>query len=575
MNRMPLLLLHFWLLPPTTAKRMQTVCVMKNPFRIPKAYYKPGDLIIGGNLLLKTIISSNFPDFKNDPSLPPISLFLIPMKYQQFQALMFAVREINKDLLLPNITLGFHIYDNHQIEREISLISLSLLSTRGQTIPGYQCDRQDPLLSVIGGLNSKSSRQMASIFSIFKVPQLGVGFEFSPRERRVYPSFFRINPKESPQYVGLIQLLLHFQWNWIGLVVSEDDSGERFVSSLMPMLKEKEICLAFTKMLKSEVLTNTMLRFLWLLKSSFKVEVIVLFVDYRTIATLQGALYSYEQWIKTSYGKVWIITSHCELSGMGTLDTLEYMKPFHGALHFRDHTGNVPEFSHFLLSLDPLNSEGDIFLLQWWERVFDCKFYKHDNISKGEDRTCTGKENLQNLPAFMFETSMTGDSYNVYNAIYALAHALCAMYEAGARPTMMRAGKRISNVQSWELLPYLRNVQFNNSAGDKISLSENGLGSAHYDLFNWIFFPNQSFVPMKVGQIDHRTPPGQDFTINSGAIIWTKKKMPFARCGMKRCQAGERRRVPEGQQVCCYRCALCPEGTISNQTEITPGFEET
>ncbi|KAG8127081.1 hypothetical protein E2320_022118, partial [Naja naja] len=193
---------------------------------------------------------------------------------------------------------------------------------------------------------------------------LGVGFEFSQGERRVYPSFFWINPKESAQYEGLVQLLLYFQWNWVGLMVSKDDSGERFVSSLVPMLKKKEICLAFSKMLKSEDLMNTMLRFLWLLKSSFKVEVIVLFGDYRMIATLQGALYAYEQWRKTLYGKVWIITSHCELSGMGLLDTLEYMKPFHGALHFRDHTGDVPEFSHFLLSLDPLNSEGDIFLLQ-------------------------------------------------------------------------------------------------------------------------------------------------------------------------------------------------------------------
>ncbi|KAK9408941.1 type-2 vomeronasal receptor [Crotalus adamanteus] len=567
MNGMPILLLHFWLLPPTSAKRMQTVGVMKNPFQIPKDYYRPGDLIIGGNLFLKTIVSSNLPDFKNDPSLLPISLFLIPMKYQQFLALMFAVREVNKDLLLlPNITLGFHIYDNHQIEMRIYLISLSLLSTRGQMVPGYKCDRQDTPLSIIGGLNSKSSSQMASIFNIFKFSQLGVGFEFTQGDRRVYPSFFRINPKESAQYVGLVQLFLYFQWNWVGLLASKDDSGEHFISSLMPMLKEKEICLAFIKMLTLDELSSTMLRFLRLLKSSFKVEVVILFADYGTIATLQGALCAYEQWIKTSYGKVWIITFHCELSGMGSLDTLEYMKPFHGALHFRDHTGDVPEFSHFLLSLDPLNSQGDIFLLQWWKRVFDCKFYQPGKISKEEEKTCTGKENLQNLPAFIFETSMAGESYNVYNAIYAVAHALHAMYGSGARPIMMRLGKRNSNVQSWQLLPYLRNIHFNNSAGEEVSFSENGLGSARYDLLNWIFFPNQSFVPMKIGQIDHGISPGHNFTINSDAIVWATK-VPLARCGIKRCQAGERRRVPEGKQVCCYQCVPCPDGTISNKTD--------
>ncbi|XP_032070982.1 vomeronasal type-2 receptor 26-like [Thamnophis elegans] len=98
---------------------------------------------------------------------------IVPKKYQQFLALVFAIREVNKDLvLLPNITLGFHIYDNHEIERRITLLSLSLLSTRGQMVPGYKCDGQDILLSVIGGHNSKSTRQMASIFSIFKIPQV-------------------------------------------------------------------------------------------------------------------------------------------------------------------------------------------------------------------------------------------------------------------------------------------------------------------------------------------------------------------------------------------------------------------
>ncbi|XP_032070949.1 vomeronasal type-2 receptor 26-like [Thamnophis elegans] len=36
---------------------------------------------------------------------------------------------------------------------------------------------------------------------------------------------------------------------------------------------------------------------------------------------------------------------------------------------------------------------------------------------------------------------------------------------------------------------------------------------------------------------------------------------------MKRCHAGERRSVPEGKQVCCYQCAPCSEGTISDQTD--------
>ena len=98
---------------------------------------------------------------------------ITPKNYQLFLALVLAVTKINKDLvLLPNITLGFRIYDNSQSARRISMNSLSLLSTQGRMVPHYKCDKQDTLLSVIGDTDPKSSRQMASIFSILKVPQV-------------------------------------------------------------------------------------------------------------------------------------------------------------------------------------------------------------------------------------------------------------------------------------------------------------------------------------------------------------------------------------------------------------------
>ncbi|XP_029140051.1 vomeronasal type-2 receptor 26-like [Protobothrops mucrosquamatus] len=487
-------------------------------------YYRPGDLIIGGNLPLATISSASIPDFQKDPFLLTYRMLHESKSYQQFLVLMFAVAEVNKGLvLLPNITLGFNIYSNFQVERKIFLISFFLLSSQNQMVPGYKCDQKDILLSVIGGFNSKSSRQMASIFSIFKVPQLGADFDFTQIDRKVYPSFFRINPNEFHQYVGLLQLLLYFQWNWVGLVAPEDDSGDHFISSLMPMLEEKEICLAFTEMLKSDNIYNTVTKLLRIFPTWSKTEVVILFGDSNSITSVQVALYTQEKLRHTPFWKVWILTSHWKLSVVGSRDILQVIKPFHGALHFRGHTEDVPEFSHFLLSLDPLNPQRDVFLPLWWEMVFGCKIHKAGNIPPKGEKQCTGKENLHNLPNYIFETRMTDESYNIYNAIFAAAHALHRMYGSGARPTMTRLRKRISNVQSWQILSSLRNVQFNNSAGEEVFFSENGLGSARYDLFNWLFLPNQSFVPVKVGEIDPRAPPGQGFSINSEQIILATK----------------------------------------------------
>ncbi|KAG8127066.1 hypothetical protein E2320_022127, partial [Naja naja] len=188
--------------------------------------------------------------------------------------------------------------------------------------------------------------------------QLGVGFEFSPGERRVYPSFFRINPKEFPQYVGLVHLLLYFQWNWVGLVAPESDNGECFISSLMPMLKE-EICLAITEKLKLDFLISTNLKFLHIFKIWSKAEVIILFGDSNSIINVLAIMNVHKQWTKATFCKVWILTSHWKVSMMGSQDILKGINPFHGALHIRDHTRDVSGFSHFLLSLDLFNPQGD------------------------------------------------------------------------------------------------------------------------------------------------------------------------------------------------------------------------
>ncbi|KAG8127088.1 hypothetical protein E2320_022103, partial [Naja naja] len=178
---------------------------------------------------------------------------------------------------------------------------------------------------------------------------------------RVYPSFFQMNPKESAQYEGLVQLLLHFQWNWVGLVANKDDSGEHFVSSLIPKLKEKEICLAFTEVMKFDFSTDQDTNLYHIFNSLSKGEVVIFFGDYSSVTNAQIVVFAYETQRYTSLLKVWIFTSNWKLNVRNSKYVLFIVKPYHGALHFRDHTRDVSEFSRFLLSLDTLNPKGDSF----------------------------------------------------------------------------------------------------------------------------------------------------------------------------------------------------------------------
>ncbi|XP_060137114.1 vomeronasal type-2 receptor 26-like [Zootoca vivipara] len=86
--------------------------------------------------------------------------------------MIFAIHEINNNpRLLPNITLGFHIFDNLYNSRRTYEATLDLLFKQKNNIPNYKCDRKD-VFSVTGGLTSKYSMQMASILSNFKIPQI-------------------------------------------------------------------------------------------------------------------------------------------------------------------------------------------------------------------------------------------------------------------------------------------------------------------------------------------------------------------------------------------------------------------
>ncbi|XP_066486025.1 vomeronasal type-2 receptor 26-like [Tiliqua scincoides] len=122
--------------------------------------------------------------------------------------------------------------------------------------------------------------------------------------------------------------------------------------------------------------------------------------------------------------------------------------------------------------------------------------------------------------------------------------------------------------------PFLRSISFNNSAGDTVSLDEEGELTGGFDLINWVTFPNQSFLRVKVGMMDPQAFPGKEFTINEEAIKWhsTFNQVPIAVCNEK-CYPGYSRNKKEGKPFCCYDCHPCPEGKISYQKDMDDCLE--
>ncbi|XP_039182934.1 vomeronasal type-2 receptor 26-like [Crotalus tigris] len=190
--------------------------------------------------------------FSEIPSTKPYEIPVVfPKFHQHVLALAFAVKEINEDSqMLPNITLGFHIYDSYLNARMTYRTTLDLLFKSQEFVPNYKCDSQKNLVAIIGGLDFVISSHIAEIVQFFKIPQLTYGSlaQDAFQTSKLSSLYFMI-PKEDHQYIGIIQLLHHFRWTWIGIFAVDNNDGEKFLHKMQPLLSENGICSSFIERL--------------------------------------------------------------------------------------------------------------------------------------------------------------------------------------------------------------------------------------------------------------------------------------------------------------------------------------
>ncbi|XP_044293646.1 vomeronasal type-2 receptor 26-like [Varanus komodoensis] len=100
-------------------------------------------------------------------------LIAMTKNYQHVLSLVLAVKQINENPnILPNLSLGFNIYDTYLSARMAHQNTLKLLSTENTIVPNYNCDRPSNMKAVIGGHNAEISLHMATLLGIYKLPQL-------------------------------------------------------------------------------------------------------------------------------------------------------------------------------------------------------------------------------------------------------------------------------------------------------------------------------------------------------------------------------------------------------------------
>ncbi|XP_015266846.1 PREDICTED: vomeronasal type-2 receptor 26-like [Gekko japonicus] len=337
--------------------------------------------------------------------------------------------------------------------------TLNLLFSQNRTIPNYNCGAWKNLIAVIGGLDSETSLHMATFLGIYKFPQVTYCL-FAPAMSEVtqHSPLYRVVPSEEHHYTGIVQLLLHFHWKWVGIVAMNDDKGERFVQTLAHKFSQNDICIAFTERIPTyrsiyEVygmleLFQNMTIFL----TETNVNICIINADSQSMSALQIILIQFDPDSMRPIGKVWVMTAQFDFSSEIHHRNLD-IQVFDGALSFALHLTEVQGFQKFLQRLNP-HTEEDGFIRTFWQQAFDCVL-PDINVGNETMNTCTGEEKLESLPGPFFEMNMTGQSYSVYSAVYAVAHALHGMSSSRTKYAIMVDGSKLENPkpQPFQLYP--------------------------------------------------------------------------------------------------------------------------
>ncbi|XP_026547479.1 vomeronasal type-2 receptor 26-like, partial [Notechis scutatus] len=252
-------------------------------------------------------------------------------------------------------------------------------------------------------------------------------------------------PKEDYLYWGIAKLLLHFRWNWVGLLAPDTDNGKRFLQNLNPILTRNTICVAFsvsipTVFWKMRLLHNEPFH-LW-----NQVSVLIYFGEdrhfYSSIHLIQRHV---QRHIKPLLAKVWITTALWDLF-MNLSHEVLSPQHFQGFFSFLMQVGKRPQYVYETFFI-PMQRFG--------MKAFSCLYSKHFFSVKGRVR-CQENEDLETLQEEVLEKTLSLDGYGIYNLARAVARASHTAYLSRSKQKAMKEKNQKLMLQTWQSLPRSR-----------------------------------------------------------------------------------------------------------------------
>ncbi|XP_077323880.1 vomeronasal type-2 receptor 116-like, partial [Lithobates pipiens] len=462
-------------------------------------------------------------------------------EYKSILVMILVVNKINKETnLLPNITLGYHIFNTCSDPKNTLGYVIKILSGEKQA-PNYYCDvlvvEEHCIFhfSYFHCLNNNISQHIIQISYQVTNPHLSDG--------KAYPTLFRVTPADRVRFAALITFLQHFGWNWIGIITSWDGSGDEEAQELSNMMSQHGICTEYIIQLSSNILSDAQtLRIIS--KSTSKVIVVCgnsmmyfNFLNYPLSPGIKG--------ITFIFPPSWIRTNNVNYVNENFVNcSFIFLWP-------RENNPNMDVYTKAINFSSCLN---DPIMEDLWIFTFNCLspnpeknlYFKLFDITLNP---CTVTKDLSSL-----YTYITPASY-VYRAVYVLAHALHEMY--------MKKNKSEQHGFQHRLNKYVRNLYYTDPDDGEIYFNERKEVPTDLILKSCSFINSTHSSYRTISTIQSPDYAPEPFIDMSDPSFWKTGKVLVSRCSDP-CLPGSRKKFGSSMHKCCYECVPCSEGEISN-----------
>ncbi|CAO2627499.1 Vomeronasal type-2 receptor 116 [Lemmus lemmus] len=472
-------------------------------------------------------------------------------------ALAFSMDEVNRNSdLLPNTSFIFEFSAGSCATGSIFFSNLQFSEEVHDFPPNYICHEKTLCEVVFTGPNLPVSVMAGTMLHLF-LPQQVLQITYGPfhpilSNHEQFPSLYQMAIKDTSLALAMISLRFYFNWNWIGLAISDNDQGTQFLTHLREEMEKNSVCFAFVSMIPVKMhlfLARAEVYYNQIMTSSTNVVIIYGDPD-STLAV------GFRRWKSLGLQRIWITTSQWDdITSKNDFP----LNSFNGKITFARHHSEISSFKTFVQTLSPLKYTDKVLARIDWMKL-NC------NVSASMCKTlknCLSNASLQWLKAQTFDMAFSDESYNIYNAVYALAHALHDMLIQQKGHTLF------SMLYFFQLHSFLRKTCFTNPVGDRVIMNQKEKRQEEYDIFQIGYFPYGLGLKVKIGEFSSNFPYGQQLHLYEDMIEQAtgNRQMPPSVCSAD-CGPGFRKFWQEGMAACCFDCSPCPQNEVSNETNV-------